>query len=116
MKIAYPALAYEEALQTSKLQPLSIGRDASCKKFVESLRRDASPYYPLTKIMEISPRIRTHDYDLRNDHSDQTLLLVMSDRFKNFVTRKYYSYILTKRNVYLMLNVKFLSLYFQCNV
>ena len=56
----------------------------------ESLRLDASPYNPLTKIMEISPRIRTHDYDLRNDHSDQTLLPVMSDRFKNFVTRKYY--------------------------
>ena len=90
LKIAYPALAYEEALETSKLQPLSIRRDASCKKFVESLRRDASPYNPLTKIMEISPRIRTHDYDLRNDHSDQTLLPVMSDRFKNFVTRKYY--------------------------
>ncbi len=40
--------------------------------------------------MEISPRIRTHDYDLRNDHSYQTLLPAMSDRFKNFVTRKYY--------------------------
>ena len=91
LKIAYPALAYEEALETSKLQPLmSIRRDASCKKFVESLRRDASPYNPLTKIMEITPRIRTHDYDLQNDHSDQTLLPVMSDRFKNFVTSKYY--------------------------
>ena len=61
LKIAYPALAYEEAFETSKLQPLSIRRDASCKKFVESLRCDASPYNPLTKIMEISPRIRTHD-------------------------------------------------------
>ena len=92
LKIAYPALAYEKALETSKLQPLSIRRDASCKKFIESLRRDASPYNPLTKIMEISPRIQTHDYDLPNDHSDQTLLPVMSDRFKNFVTRsrKYY--------------------------
>ena len=36
--------------------------------------------------MKISPRIRRHDYDLRNDHSDQTLLPVMSNRFKNFVT------------------------------
>ena len=42
-KIAYPALVYEEALETLKLQPLSIRRDAACKKFVESLRRDASP-------------------------------------------------------------------------
>ena len=33
LKIAYPALAYEEALETSKLQPLSIRKDASCKKF-----------------------------------------------------------------------------------
>ena len=90
LKIAYPGLTYEEALVTSNLQPLSIRRDVSCKKFVESLRRDASPYNPLTKIMQISPRIRTHDYDLRNDHSYQTLLPAMSDRFKNFVTRKYY--------------------------
>ena len=83
---------------------------------VPGKRYPASPYNPLTKIMEISPRIRTHDYDLRNDHSDQTLLPVMSDRFKNFVTENIISYILTKRNVYLMLNVKFLSSYFQCNV
>ena len=34
LKIAYPALAYEKALETSKLYPLSICRDASCKKFV----------------------------------------------------------------------------------
>ena len=40
--------------------------------------------------MEISPRIRTHDYDLSNDHPDQTLPRVMSNRFKNVVTRKYY--------------------------
>ncbi len=45
LKIAYPGLTYEEALVTSNLQPLSIRRDVSCKKFVESLRRDASPYY-----------------------------------------------------------------------
>ena len=31
LKIAYPALAYEEALETSKLQPLSICRDASVR-------------------------------------------------------------------------------------
>ena len=49
LKIAYPALVYEETLETSKLQPLSIRRDASCKKFVESLRRDASPYTPSLK-------------------------------------------------------------------
>lgn len=91
LKVAYPSFTYEEALEISNLQPLSIRRDISWKKFVESLRRDASPYNPLTKIMEISPRIRTHDYDLRNDqHSDQTLLPIMSERFKNFVTRKYY--------------------------
>ena len=45
LKIAYPALAYEEALETSKLQPLSIRRDASCKKFVESLRRGTYQNY-----------------------------------------------------------------------
>ena len=89
-KLAYPALTFEEVLETSNLQPLSIRRDIFCKKFIESLRRDASPYNPLTKIMEISLRIRTHEYDLRNGHSDQILLPVMSERFKNFVTRKYY--------------------------
>ena len=90
LKIAYAALTYEEALETSNLQPLSIRKDVSCKKFVESFRRDASTYNPLSKTREIIPCIRTHDYDLRNDHSDQTLLPAMSDRCKKFVTRKYY--------------------------
>ena len=58
--LSYPALAYEEALETLKLQPLSLPREAACRKFVESFRLDASPVNPLTKIMEISPRIREH--------------------------------------------------------
>ena len=43
LKIAYPALSYEESLRTSSLQRLSIRRDVSCKKFIESLRRENSP-------------------------------------------------------------------------
>ena len=91
LKIAYPALSYEESLQTSSLQRLSICRDIFCKKFIESLRRENSPHNPLTKIMEINPRTKTHNYDLRNDQRmDQTLIPVMTERFRNFVTRKYF--------------------------
>ena len=91
LKIAYPALSYEESLQTSSLQRLSIRRDVFCKKFIELLRRENSPHNPLTKIMEIHPRTETHNYDLRNDQRmDQTLIPVMTERFRNFVTRKYF--------------------------
>ena len=91
LKIAYPALSYEESLKTSSLQRLSIRRDVSCKKFIESLRRENSPHNPLTKIMEINPRTETHNYDLRNDQRiSQTLIPGMIERFRNFVTRKYF--------------------------
>ncbi|CAB3995721.1 RNA-directed DNA polymerase from mobile element jockey, partial [Paramuricea clavata] len=69
LRIAYPDLLYDEALEISNLQYLSTCRDISCKKFVESLRRDVSPYNPLTQIMEIRPGVKTHDYDLRNDRT-----------------------------------------------
>jgi hypothetical protein len=68
-RISYPDLLYEEAPEISNLQYLSTRRDISCKKFVESLRRDVSPYNPLTKIMEIRLGVKTHDYDLRNDRT-----------------------------------------------
>ena len=91
LKIIYPALPYEEALEISSLKRLSIRRDVSCKKFVESLRRDASAHNPLTKIMEINPWTPPHDYDLRNDHRiGKTLPPAMTERFRNFVTRKYF--------------------------
>ena len=91
LKIACPALSYDESLKTSSLQRLSIRRDVFCKKFIESLLRENSPHNPLTKIMEINPRTETHNYDLRNDQRiDQTLIPVMTERFRNFVTRKYF--------------------------
>lgn len=87
-------MTYERALEISSLQCLSIRRNASCKKFIELLRRvmlHPSIYNPITKIIGITSRIQTHDNDLRNDQRiDQTLLPVMSERFKNFATRKYY--------------------------
>jgi hypothetical protein len=39
LRIAYPDLLYDEALEISNLQYLSTRRDISCKKFVESMRR-----------------------------------------------------------------------------
>ncbi|CAB4025070.1 Hypothetical predicted protein [Paramuricea clavata] len=91
LSIAYPDLLYDEALEISNLQYLSTRRDISCKKFVESLRRDVSPYNPLTQIMEIRPGVKTHDYDLRNDRTaEQPLWSETTERLKNFVTRKYY--------------------------
>ncbi len=67
LKIVYPDLSYEEALETSNLQRRSIRRDVSCRKFVESLRRKNSAANPLTKVMEIRPKTCNHDYNLRND-------------------------------------------------
>jgi hypothetical protein len=91
LRIAYPDLLYDEALEISNLQYMSTRRDISCKKFVESLRRDVSPYNPLTKIMEIRPGVKTHDYDLRNDRMvKQSLWPETTEWLKNFVTRKYY--------------------------
>ena len=82
---------YDEALEISNLQYLSTRRDISCKKFVESLRRDVSPDNPLTKIMEIRPGVEIHDNDLRNDRTvEQFLWPETTERLKNFVTRKYY--------------------------
>ena len=43
--------------------------------------------------MEINPRSRSHDYDPRNDRNiDQTLLPVMSESFRNFVTKSTFRY------------------------
>jgi hypothetical protein len=91
LRIAYPYLLYDEALEISNSQYLCTRRDISCKKFFESLRRDVSPYNPFTKIMEIRPGVKTHDYDLRNDRKvEQFSWPEITERFKNFVTRKYY--------------------------
>ncbi|CAB3995027.1 RNA-directed DNA polymerase from mobile element jockey, partial [Paramuricea clavata] len=89
LRIAYPDLLYDEALEISNLQYLSTRRDIPCKKFVESLRRDVSPYNPLTQIMEIRPGVKTHDYDLRNDRTaEQPLWSETTERLKNFAQIK----------------------------
>ena len=48
LRIVYPDLSYQEALETSNLQRLTIQRDVSCRKFVaiESLRRENSAANP----------------------------------------------------------------------
>ena len=88
LRIAYPNLSYEEALENSNLQLLSSRREESCKRFVETLRREDSCFNPLTEIVKFRPQFRTHEYDLCNDNPD--LLPIMSECFKKFVTVKYY--------------------------
>jgi predicted ester cyclase len=63
LRIAYPDLLYDEALEISNLQYLSTRRD-----ILQEIRRISATWcftlHPLTKIMEIRPGVKTHDYDL----------------------------------------------------
>jgi hypothetical protein len=91
LKIAYPTLSYDEALQKSNIKLLSpTRREEACKKLINSLRDQDSPHNPLTAIVKSGLPDRTHNYDLRNNKPQ--LLPIMSERLKNFFTIKY-SYI-----------------------
>ena len=70
LRTAYPNLSYEEALENVNLQLLSRRREKSCKRFVETLRREGSSFNPLTEIVKFRPQFRIHVYDLRNDNPD----------------------------------------------
>ena len=67
LKIAYPTLSYEEALQKSNFKLLSTRREEACKKLINSLRDQDSPYNPITAIVKSGLPDRTHNHDLRNN-------------------------------------------------
>ena len=48
LKIAYPTLSYDEALQKSNIKLLSTRREEACKKLINSLRDQDSTRNPLT--------------------------------------------------------------------
>jgi hypothetical protein len=83
LKIAYPTLSYDEALQKTNIKLLSTRREEACKKLINSLRDQDSPHNPLTAIVKSGLPDRTHNYDLRNNNSQ--LLPIMSERLKNFL-------------------------------
>ena len=51
LKIAYPSLSYEEALEECGLDLLSKRRDMACQKLLKSIRNDEPPYNSLTNIV-----------------------------------------------------------------
>jgi hypothetical protein len=87
LKIAYPSMSYDAALQESNIKTLSARREDACLRLIASLRDHNSPYNPLTAIVETSLSERTHNYDLRNNNPERPP--IMSERFKNFFTIKY---------------------------
>jgi hypothetical protein len=78
LKIAYPTLSYEEALQKSNIKLLSTRKEEACRKLINSLRDQDSPHNPLTAIVKSGLPDRTHNYELRNNNPQ--LLLIMTER------------------------------------
>lgn len=84
LEIIYPSQSYAEALSLAGIQPLSVRRDAACKKFVGNIKPD-NPLYPF--IHQQSPN-SNHTYSLRSERIDRPIR-TRTDRFENFVTVKF---------------------------
>ena len=52
LKIAYPTLSSEGALQKNNIKLLSTRREEACKKLINSLRDQNSPHNPLTPVYQ----------------------------------------------------------------
>ena len=87
IKIAYPSLSYEEALEECGLDLLSKRREKTCQKLLKSLRNEDSSYNPLTNIVRPVIPQRFHNYNLRSDNPE--LSPIFTERYKNFFTIKY---------------------------
>ena len=83
-----PDLSYEDALAPAGLLPLEARCHLACKRFVMEIMH-ASPLYPLISSRVIS--LQT-SYSLRSAPSCH-VLLGRTDRFSEFVSVKYASYI-----------------------
>ena len=81
-------LSYEDALARAGLLSLEARRHLACKKFVSGIMH-ASPLYPLISSRVVSSQA---PYSLRSGPSCH-VLLGRTDRFSEFVTVKYASYI-----------------------
>ena len=65
LKISYPSLSYEEALEECSLDLLSKRREKECQKLLKSLRNEDLSYNPLTNIVRPVIPQRFHNYNLR---------------------------------------------------
>ena len=72
----------------SGLATLSSRRENSCKKFMVSLRANRSPCNPLTDTIKELLLDCVHDYNLRVTSSN--FVSANTERFRNFITVKYY--------------------------
>ena len=87
LKIAYPSLSYEEALEKCGLDLLSKRRDMACQKLLMSFRNDEPSYNPLTNTVRPVILQRFHNYNLRSDNPE--LSPIISERYKKYFTIKY---------------------------
>ena len=82
-------MSYEDALDCTGLETLSSRRHNSCVKFISKLRsEEVLDYNPLAHIVTTQPQHFDHNYYLRTQPI--TKFITNTERFRNFVTAKYY--------------------------
>ena len=84
LKIIYPQLRYEEALNRADLMSLQLRREEACIKFLEQSRSS----FPLLSSLA-QPNIQTRPYALRSGQSVSVPVTANTKRFGSFITVKY---------------------------
>ena len=93
LRIIYPLLTYEDALARSGLGTLMTRRKNLCKYFIRKLRSNDinihnNPVAKLISSLSQVTELAEHNYDLRTQSTN--VPFTRTDRFKNFITIKYY--------------------------
>ena len=89
MKIVFPALSYANALTCSCFETIEVRRISLSKTFVNNLKlSEDSGYNPLFRIVFNRPKDLDHDYNLRREQVH--VPFIKTERFKNYVTAKYF--------------------------
>ena len=82
-------MSYEDALTCTGLETLSSRRHNSSVKFISKLRsEEVLDYNPLAHIARTQPQYFDHNYYLRTQPINT--FITNTERFRNFVTAKYY--------------------------
>ena len=84
LRIIYPGLSYDDALQKAGLARLSARRDSACKKLVTISRKGG----PLKNILPVPQLPPTHNSALRSGVGDRPHI-GRTKRFNDFVTMKF---------------------------
>ena len=81
---------YEDALAHSGLGTLEARRENLCKSFMRKLRpnNNANNNNPVAQIINTFSQVPEHSYHLKTQSTN--VLFTRTDRFKNFITIKYF--------------------------